>query len=122
MQMKVESRFTPEAVRVVSFTISTPLSVGGYLKVVPATFVCLCIAAFGLVTSWITPHSARIWYDPGLQYLLSSLSWFRGQGYVYIDHPGTPVEVLGTLLLALSYPFLHLANQGFVTHYLNHPQ
>jgi hypothetical protein len=111
---------------VVSVTISRPLSAPvsliRYAQTVPAAFLCLCIAAFGVFTSWITPHSARTWYDPGLIYMLSSLSWFRGQGYLYVDHPGTPVEVIGTLLLGLSYPILHAANEAFVKHYLNHPQ
>jgi hypothetical protein len=121
MQMKVESRLTPEA-RVFSFTISTPVSLAQQVQAIPAAAVCLTVAAFGLVSSWITPHSARIWYDPTLAYMLSSLSWFRGQGYVFVDHPGTPVEVLGTLLLGLSYPALHAANDAFVRHYLLHPQ
>jgi len=126
MQMKVESHLTPQARREVSVTVSTPVpapeALARLVEAIPGTFVCLSIAVFGVVTAWITPHSARIWYDPSVQYLISSLSSFRGREYAYVDHPGTPVEVLGTLLLGLSYPALHAAREGFVSHYLTHPQ
>jgi hypothetical protein len=54
--------------------------------------------------------------------MLASLSVFRGAGYRYIDHPGTPVEVLGTMVLALTYPFVASAPQGFVGYHLAHPE
>jgi hypothetical protein len=38
-------------------------------------------------------------YDPSMPYLLESLNLLRGQPYTYVDHPGTPVEILGSLFL-----------------------
>lgn len=84
--------------------------------------VCLAIAAYGVLTAMITPVSARLHYDPSLQYMLSSLAWFRGATYDYIDHPGTPVEVLGTVLLALSYPLAGFSSEGFIAYHLTHVQ
>src|ERR1700730_5855597 len=120
--MRVRSYRPPDGVRVDSLTLYTPASFGRVLRSVPAAFVCLCMAAFGAVTTWIAPHSARVWYDPSLIYLISSLSAFRGREIERRDHPGTPVEAFGTLLLGLTYPVVHAARDGFVNHYLTHPQ
>jgi hypothetical protein len=54
--------------------------------------------------------------------MVSSLALLRGSGYHYIDHPGTPVEVLGTVLLAATYPFVMATNQDFITFHLSHPE
>lgn len=43
-------------------------------------------------------------FDPELWYLMNSLLPFKGRGYVYFDHPGTPLEIIGTALLALTWP------------------
>src|SRR5438128_2129457 len=91
----------------------------GWLGIVS---VCLAFAIYGFITAWLAPISARLHYDPSLQYMLSSLSWFRGATYAYIDHPGTPLEVLGTVLLALTLPFVNSAPGGFITFHLTHPQ
>jgi hypothetical protein len=53
--------------------------------------------------------------------MLASLAWFRGTPYVYIDHPGTPVEILGTGLLLLSHPFVQHASDLIAFH-LDNPQ
>jgi hypothetical protein len=41
-------------------------------------------------------------YDPEMPYFLNSLSIFKGISYHYIDHPGTPVELLGTAFVGVS--------------------
>jgi len=61
-------------------------------------------------------------YDPQMVYFFDSLAPFRGHGYSFIDHPGTPLEVLGTALLALTAPFLLGAPEGFVAYHIAHPQ
>ena len=60
-------------------------------------------------------------YDPEFAYLMNSLEVFKGHPYVYVDHPGTPVEVLGTVIYALIYPFLHLTPSQFIVYNLENP-
>lgn len=60
-------------------------------------------------------------YDPEFAYLMNSLEVFKGHPYAYVDHPGTPLEILGTLFYASIYPFLHLAPRDFVLYNLQHP-
>jgi hypothetical protein len=43
-------------------------------------------------------------WDPEMFYMLNSLLPFKGQSYTFIDHPGTPVEMIGTVVLALLWP------------------
>ena len=60
-------------------------------------------------------------YDPEMAYFLNSLAPFKGASYFYTDHPGTPVEILGTLLLGI--PYLFFTNHAsFISHYLEHPE
>ena len=44
-------------------------------------------------------------YDPQMAYFLNSLAPFKGAPYFYTDHPGTPVEMIGTMLLGTTYVF-----------------
>ncbi len=39
-----------------------------------------------------------------------------------MDHPGTPVEIIGTIIYAMIYPFLHQNPNGFVLYNLQHPR
>src|SRR5262249_53037558 len=50
------------------------------------------------------------------------LGVFKGQGYAYVDHPGTPVEMLGTALLALTYPITKTSTDSFILYHLKHPE
>ena len=62
-------------------------------------------------------------YDPEMPYMLSSLSVFKGYPYIYTDHPGTPVEMLGTALLGLTYPIIKkVASDSFVMYHIMHPE
>ena len=60
-------------------------------------------------------------YDPEMAYFLSSLAPFKGASYFYTDHPGTPVEILGTLLLGTAYVFF-TDHANFISTYLEHPE
>src|SRR5689334_10029346 len=60
-------------------------------------------------------------YDPQMAYFLNSLAPFKGAPYVYADHPGTPVEIIGTLLLGISYVFF-TDHASFINTYLEHPE
>ena len=59
-------------------------------------------------------------YDPEMAYFLNSLAPFKGAPYFYTDHPGTPVEIIGTMLLGTSYVFF-TDHANFINTYLEHP-
>jgi len=80
-----------------------------------------------LVSYWIWVHLIfptpfYTYYDPETPYMLNSLMIFKGQRYAYIDHPGTPVEVIGSVLLALTYPAAVLNHEAFVPFTLKNPE
>jgi hypothetical protein len=74
---------------------------------------------YWLYISVIAPGPWFMRQDPEIVYMMSSLSIFKGQTYVFVDHPGTPIEILGTLLLALTYPFV--GQPSFVMYHLQNP-
>lgn len=51
-------------------------------------------------------------WDPELFYMLNSLLPFKGHSYTFIDHPGTPVEVIGTALAAGLWPVAWARSQS----------
>jgi hypothetical protein len=59
--------------------------------------------------------------DPGAWYFLDSLAIFNGKSYSYVDHPGTPVHLIGSLLLALTYPFFE-SREAFLGYYIAEPE
>lgn len=59
--------------------------------------------------------------DPAAFYMIDSLSVFDGGGYTYVDHPGTPMQVVGTIFLALTYPFFD-SYQEFIHFYITKPE
>ena len=61
-------------------------------------------------------------YDPEMPYLLNSLAIFKSRPYMYYDHPGTPVELIGTVILALMRPTLQLGSDAFWTYVIAHPE
>lgn len=81
----------------------------------------LSIIAFWLYVNFGDPITFNMNYDPEYPYFLNSLLPFKRQPYRYIDHPGTPVELLGTGFLTLTYPIPELNNETFVSYHLAHP-
>ena len=59
-------------------------------------------------------------YDPEMAYFLNSLAPFKGAPYFFTDHPGTPVEILGTMLLGTAYVFF-TDHANFISTYLENP-
>jgi hypothetical protein len=59
-------------------------------------------------------------YDPEMAYFLSSLAPFKGAPYFYTDHPGTPIEMIGTMLLGIPYVFSR-DRANFISTYLENP-
>lgn len=60
-------------------------------------------------------------YDPQMAYFMNSLAPFKGASYVYTDHPGTPVEIIGTMLLGTSYVFF-TNRADFIHYHLENPE
>ncbi len=64
------------------------------------------------------------WYksaEPAVYYFVDSLSVFAGKSYVYVDHPGTPLQLIGTFLLALTYPFFE-SRSAFINFFIAKPE
>ncbi len=59
--------------------------------------------------------------DPSTWYFLDSLSVFTGKSYTFIDHPGTPVQIIGSMFLALTIP-LFGNGQDLVEFHLARPE
>jgi hypothetical protein len=77
-----------------------------------------------ILASWLYWFFNRnYWFtiDPAAWYFMDSLAIFKGSSYVYVDHPGTPVHVLGSILLGLTYPFLG-GREAFIRYHLANPE
>lgn len=91
------------------------------LDLVPVVIIVLVPLVYwlsnGILTSGL-PYQA---YDPEYAYFLNSLAPFKGVGYAYMDHPGIPLEIVGTIALAATYPFVGSDRASFVDYHLHHP-
>ena len=81
-----------------------------------------------LAGSWLSasillkgPQPSYRDYDPEMAYFMNSLAPFKGAPYFYTDHPGTPVEIIGTTLLGIAYVFFP-DPANFISTYLEHPE
>lgn len=59
--------------------------------------------------------------DPSTWYFLDSLAVFAGKTYTFVDHPGTPVQIIGSLLIALTMPFVG-SGQALIDYYIARPE
>ena len=59
--------------------------------------------------------------DPEMAYFVDALSVFKGAGYTFVEHPGTPLSVLGTLAAAAAHPLLLRDPQALVDANLRDP-
>ena len=81
------------------------------------------IIAIPLIIYWVYWQlNTSYWFnaDPAAVYFLDSLSIFAGKSYTYVDHPGTPIQLIGSFLLALTYPFLG-GREAFIDFHLARP-
>lgn len=51
------------------------------------------------------PYFTNSKYDPNYVYLISSLNLSQFEGVEHIDHPGTPVQVIGAIVIRIQYYF-----------------
>ena len=75
------------------------------------------------LTYWIYwTLNPSYWFnaDPAVVYFVDSLSIFAGNSYQFVDHPGTPLHLIGSFLLALTYPFFS-SQEAFINFYLARP-
>ena len=59
--------------------------------------------------------------DPAAFYMIDSLSVFSGRSYTYVDHPGTPMQVVGTAMMAATYPIFG-SREALIDFYLRRPE
>ncbi|HET8644917.1 MAG TPA: hypothetical protein VFO85_05480, partial [Vicinamibacteria bacterium] len=75
----------------------------------PAALVAVmsAVAGFWAWFHWAPPGTAFLTVnpDPEVPYLLTSLAVFKGQPYAFVQHPGAPLALVGTALLAPLRPF-----------------
>lgn len=60
--------------------------------------------------------------DPEAAYLVNSLAVFEGQPYAMVQHPGTPLLALGTLVIAAVFPFVASSVDGLTTRMAERPE
>jgi hypothetical protein len=86
------------------------------------SIVILAVIGYYAVTEWAVPlpfYDLR--FDPEMPYFANSLALFKGVPYSYIDHPGTPVEVLGSVLLAMTKLYTRAREIPFFDFHIAHP-
>ena len=76
-----------------------------YLRISSSFIIIAPIIAWWVEYTLVTPVPFYYRYGEIVTYFIDSLAVFNGSTYSYIDHPGTPVSVIGSVLLALTYPF-----------------
>jgi len=89
-------------------------------------FVALCtlpLMVYFVFATWIEPISPYYAnYDPEFQYLMNSLEAFKGKSYTYVEHPGTPLEVIGSGIYVVTYPLVGKSPDDFVLYHLRNPR
>ena len=87
------------------------------------TMIGFLIVPIPILIYWIYwTLNPSYWFnaDPAAIYFVDSLSVFIGQPYGFVDHPGTPIHIIGSLLLVVAYPFFN-GTEPFVNFFLTHP-
>jgi hypothetical protein len=86
------------------------------------------VAMLGALAAQVVDHERMVrtfrinpFWDPELVYLMNSLLVFQGRSYTFIDHPGTPLEMIGSALLALTWPFVGGGNESFAARHVRDP-
>ena len=100
-----------------------PSSRGRLRPIIVVAVAILPLVVYFAYATWLQPISPFYAnYDPEFQYMLNSLEAFKGRPYYYADHPGSPLEALGTVLYAATIPFLRVDADAFIRFHLIHPR
>jgi hypothetical protein len=92
-------------------------------KTIGVLGIIFLLAGFWLYLSIILkgPQPYYRDYDPEMAYFLNSLASFKGAPYFYTDHPGTPIEIVGTILLGATDVFF-TNHSSFINDHLENPE
>ena len=83
----------------------------------------LILLGFWVYVDFVQPAPFyTIKYDPEMPYLLNSLATFKSHPYAYFHHPGTPVELIGTILLAALKVGARLPSEALVEWTVANPE
>ena len=85
-----------------------------------AGYILATIPFAGYSAYWTLHPSYWFNGDPAAFYFLDSLSIFVGKTYTYVDHPGTPIHIIGTIMLAFIRPFFG-DTDAFVQFFIESP-
>ncbi len=92
-------------------------------QLIPLLIIVVPILGYWSYCNFLKPISPYYQdYDPEFQYFLNSLAILRGGSYTYIDHPGTPLEIIGTVILLATRIFLPNHQGSFALYHLQHPE
>jgi hypothetical protein len=92
-------------------------------QLIPLLMIVVPILGYWSYCNFLKPISPYYQdYDPEFQYFLNSLAILRGGSYTYIDHPGTPLEIIGTIILLATRIFLQNHQGSFTLYHLQHPE
>ena len=56
-----------------------------------------------------------------MAYFFSSLAYIKGAPLVYVDHPGTPIEIWGAFIFCLTYPLTWWSRVSLFDFHIQHP-
>ena len=89
------------------------------------SFVLFLVLA--MVGWWLYAHLVEIYpfhvqADPEMNFFVDSLNVFKGNLYAFYYHPGTPVEIIGSLLLAVTFPFIEGGIDSLIQYHIDNPQ
>lgn len=94
-----------------------------YIRTIGVVVIIFTLVGWFVYTHWVNPYPIHGRADPELPYFMSSLSKFQGAPYTFVDHPGTPVEMIGTGLFALTYPLIGSTSSfSFIEYHIHHPK
>jgi len=86
----------------------------------------ILILTFVLIGWWLHGHLMQpspffAQPDPEMAYFIDSLNIFKGNLYGFYHHPGTPVNIIGTIILAATYPFIRGSIDPFIFFHIQNP-
>jgi len=85
--------------------------------------IAALLSSYWIFTKLLQPISSFYKdYEAEILYFMNSLAVFKGGSYYYLDHPGTPIEILGSLVLGVFYLFSGKSVEAFVQAQLLNPE
>jgi hypothetical protein len=85
--------------------------------------ITVSLLSYWIYTTLIQPISSFYKdYEAEITYFMNSLAVFKGKPYFYLDHPGTPVEILGSIILGFFYMFSGKNAEAFIQSQLQNPE